>query len=104
MLDIICSYYFKVAWFGVEEITWEPASTLPQNLVDEFESGCAAEEVLHDSRYGVRSHTIIVPARQSEETPPAKKLKRTQWEKGYTLSCGITFLSVTDNPTYNFHY
>jgi len=77
-------YYFKVAWFGVEEkITWEPASTLPQSLVDEFESGCTAEEVLHGSRYGVKSHTIKLALQgKLKRFPPQRNRSVHSGEKG----------------------
>lgn len=82
----VFTIFLKVAWFGEEtKITWEPASTLPQKLIDEFEKGGTTGEVIHDSRYGVHSHTTIVSTLETEEPPPTKKQKHAHLEKGYTL-------------------
>ena len=67
--------HLKVAWIGNEEkITWEPASTLPEIIVKEFEDGLSTSEetLLTKSKYGITSHTIIT----SQQLPaPAKRSK-----------------------------
>jgi len=57
-------------------MTWEPASTLPQALIDEFESGVVGtEEVITDTRFGVVNHTLVVATSSGADASPAKKLK-----------------------------
>ncbi len=70
---------FQVAWIGQKErTTWEPASVLPQALIDEFEGGVVNEQrTVTDSKYGVVNHTIVVTTVDAAHAPPSKKTKTT---------------------------
>lgn len=81
---VAANIQLKVAWFGPEEkISWEPASSLPQSLIDEFEKGTTDGEILYDSRYHVQCRTVIVPDKDAKEASPAEKKKTAQCERGY---------------------
>ena len=69
----------QVAWLGQEErMTWEPASTLPQVLIEEFESGMVGTgQMITDARFGVFNHTLVVETSKVPDAPLAKKLKTT---------------------------
>ncbi len=92
-----------MAWFEPEKsITWEPAATLPRCLIDEFEKGTAREELVDDSRYGVQSHTMVISGRETDKEPPAKRVKLTQFEKGYG-SLGQSILTYLLSPNKIVH-
>ena len=71
----------QVVWLGCnEKLTWEPSSSLPQHLVEEFESNePCAEEVLSDSSYGVVNHTLTVRKKSppTVQPPPAKQSRKS---------------------------
>ena len=69
--------FFQVAWLGQEEqMTWEPASTLPQVLINEFESGMVSTgQMITDTKFGVVNHTLVVTTSSATGVSPAKKLK-----------------------------
>jgi hypothetical protein len=59
-------------------VTWEPASSLPQALVDEFESGVTGrEDVVTESSYGLVNHTLVVTTLNTGEPSEAKRVKKT---------------------------
>lgn len=68
----------QVAWLGQnEELTCEPASTLPRRLIDEFESGMISNgEIISNSRFGVVHHTLVVATSCAKDVPPAKQQKK----------------------------
>ena len=73
-----------MAWLGNKQVlTWEPASNLPQLLVDEYEKGiCPDEATLSESKYGVVNHTLILE-RHKEGPPEFKKQKLCRnWDGG----------------------
>lgn len=58
-------------------MTWEPASTLPQVLIDEFESGTGLDEqMISDIRFGVVNHTLVMAPSGTKDAPPQKKRQR----------------------------
>lgn len=69
--------FLQVAWLGhKEQMTWEPASTLPQVLIDEFESGTGLDEqIITDIRFGVVNHTVVMATSGAKDAPPQKKAK-----------------------------
>ena len=72
-----------MAWFeesNQERITWESESSLPQSLIDEYESGKVEEELVTDSRFGIRSQTIVMGKR--DDVPPANKKSKIKIDKG----------------------
>jgi hypothetical protein len=59
-------------------MTWEPASTLPQVLIEEFESGMVGTgQMITDARFGVVNHTLVVETSKAPDAPLAKKPKTT---------------------------
>ena len=65
-----------MAWLGKEEkLTWEPSSSLPKELIDDFHKGVSSNEMVNTSRsYGAISHTLVMA---SKGIPPkAKKMKQ----------------------------
>lgn len=71
--------FFQVAWLGrAEQMTWEPASTLPQALIDEFESGVVSTEaIITDTKFGVVHHTLVVGTSSATDSSPPKRRKTT---------------------------
>lgn len=68
----------KVAWLASNErLTWEPASALPQSLIDEFENGNPHHQVTttKDASFGVINHTLVVAESDFTSPPPAKSSK-----------------------------
>lgn len=60
-------------------MTWEPASTLPQVLIDEFESGTGLDEqMITDIRFGVVNHTLVMAPSGTKDAPPQKKKAKTK--------------------------
>lgn len=56
------------------ESTWEPAASLPQNLVADFESGITKEVERQSVTAGGQTlHTLATVSRGSYESPPASK-------------------------------
>lgn len=84
---------FQVAWFGCDEkMMWEPASSLPQTLINEFEEGVICKEsVVTDPSYGVMTHTLVVTKSSAAEPPHAKQARKSipTSEPGYVTSPGI---------------
>ena len=78
------TFYCKVASFeqsNEERITWEPESSLPQSLIDEYESRATGEELVTDSQFDIRSQTIVM-GKKNEGTPPKNKKSRLETDKG----------------------
>ena len=49
-------------------MTWEPASTLPQALIDEFESGVVSTEaIITDTKFGVGTSSA------TDSSPPKRR-------------------------------
>ena len=70
----------QVAWLANKEtMTWEPATSLPQVLIDEFEGGECNQHVTvsTDACYGMVSHTLVVTKHDSKHPPQAKKQRKT---------------------------
>ena len=60
------------------EVTWEPASSLPTQLIKEFEDGIACDLVeTTNISYGQRTSTLAVQS-QCDAVPPEKKQKRNR--------------------------
>ena len=71
------SFSLQVAWIGqdVAAATWEPESSLPTDLVCEYESGLSREicEVTHHGG-GQTVHTLV--SKLCNNTPPSKRPRR----------------------------
>lgn len=68
----------KVAWIGSKkEVTWEPASSVPQELVKEFEEGITSsmETLSSEKKYGVIAYTTVNTPTVTAEVPPKKRQK-----------------------------
>lgn len=73
-------FILKVAWLtDKQQLTWEPASSLPQSLIDEFECGQYTQQIstTTDASYGLISHTFGIAKRDVTHSPQAKSLKTT---------------------------
>lgn len=59
-------------------MTWEPATSLPQALIDEFEEGECNQHVTvsTDACYGMVSHTLVVTKRDLTHPPQAKQHRK----------------------------
>ena len=69
---------FQVLWLGRPQCyaTWEPASSLPHRLVDEFTAGLEAElQVDNVPMYGHISSTVTV-AQQSSDSQKSKRQRQ----------------------------
>lgn len=80
--------FFQVAWLAnKEQLTWEPASSLPQSLIDEYECGQSNQKITTttDKSYGVINHTLVVGKHDFTCPPQSKALKATvpNPESGY---------------------
>lgn len=67
--------YIQVAWISSQnDLSWEPASSLPHSLVKEFEDGIklSMETVSSEPQYGVITHTLINSPDPTLEAPPEK--------------------------------
>ena len=54
-------------------------------MVEEFEKGISAEEIISENKYGVLTHTITVQSSGQEvaQPPPNKRCKqRSEWDHG----------------------
>ena len=59
-------------------MTWQPASTLPQALIDEFESVMVSTgAIITDTKFGVAHHTLVVGRSSATDSSPPKRLKTT---------------------------
>ena len=61
-----------------EKLTWEPASALPQSLIDEFENESSNYKeitTITDTSYGAINHTLVVSEPESMNPPPTKSPK-----------------------------
>ena len=68
-----------MAWLGFKEkLTWELSSSLPQELINEYEEGIVCNESIEtEISYGVTNHTVIVEKRKhTTGPPPVKKAKK----------------------------
>ena len=65
-----------MAWLGQEgKLTWEPSSSLPKKLIDEFHKGLSFNELVNTSRsFGAINHTLVMASEGVQ--PKAKKLKQ----------------------------
>lgn len=72
------STFLQVAWLGHKQrLTWEPASSPSQSLIDEFECGNYTQEVITttDASYGVINHTLTVEKHDVTRPPQAKSME-----------------------------
>lgn len=72
----------QVAWLGQsEKITWEPASALPKDLIEEYESGSTSthESIITLESYGAITHTTTIATSKTKlvghTQPPVKRAK-----------------------------
>lgn len=57
--------------------TWEPATSLPKQLVKNFEEGVVTESGVEFSpQYGHITHTLTVAQRSDEQQPEAKRMRK----------------------------
>ena len=57
-------------------MTWEPASSLPKEVIDEFETGIInTGTIVSDKRFGVFQHTLVVTTSSDKDIPPTKRFK-----------------------------
>ena len=70
------SAVIQLAWMGSQhDLSWEPASSVPQSLIKEFEQGIqlSRETVSSEPQYGVITHTLINSSDHTFEAPPEKR-------------------------------
>ena len=85
-------------------MTWEPASALPQSLIDEFENGkVRVQNDVTETRFGVVNHTLTVDVCHA---PEAKKQKTAHisLDTGYMLCCLSTFAMLSSQQTLVFTF
>ena len=87
MYVCVCIYviYFQVLWLGTPECnaTWEPSTSIPQNLIDHYEAGLTADVTVNEIvQYGHTSGTINVTYTNDEKpaTPKRAKCERPSFE------------------------
>lgn len=76
MLIIRINSLVQVLWLGRPECnaTWEPACSLPQKVVDDYETGVAREiELDTTSLYGHVCNTVTMSGKTLERSEPKKK-------------------------------
>ena len=85
----------QVAWLGLtEKVTWEPACTLPKDLIEKYEAGMTSttESVITAESYGAitHTHTIVTSSKTTPDRntePLAKRAKVSlSMEKGYMIN------------------
>ena len=88
-------------WLGCPECfaTWEPASSLPTSLIDQFESEAIVESSVESvPLYGHVSSTVTVAQSSAEQGPAKKKQERTSVHDSqgyvdmYTIMHGIALI------------
>ena len=74
------STFLQVAWLGHKHrLTWEPASSISQSLIEEFECGnCTQVITTTDASYGVINHTLNVEKHDVTRPPQAKSMKTSE--------------------------
>ena len=63
-------------WLGKSEVqvTWEPESKIPREIIEEFEKGLKVETIQNNiSSYGLESSTVVTSA--SAVVSPTKKAR-----------------------------
>ena len=55
---------------------------MPPSLIDEFETGASSEETIDDTRYGIKSHTVIMSKKEADTPRSEKRKKLSDREKG----------------------
>ena len=88
-------------WIGksVVESTWEPASSLPANLVADFERGIEHELCTHSSTSGVQTiHTLSTVSSKRDDLAP-KKAKKAHtcvetFTNGYAMKLRYSYVHV----------
>ena len=94
-----------VLWVGCPECyaTWEPASSLPQDLIENFESGVSVETRVHlEPLYGHISGTITVSEMNITKVPvPKKARKQRQCLKDLEGYVGFLYIHAS-NECFNF--
>ena len=78
-MSLTCTNYIytQVLWLGKPDVqvTWEPASSLPPRVIEEFEKGIEVETCQHSThQYGYEASTIVTL--QKPESQPQKKARR----------------------------
>ena len=65
---------FQVVWLeSKEKVTWECAFSLPQILIDEFETNVILNvDILTNASFGVINHTLIISKADPAYPPPPK--------------------------------
>ena len=82
------STHLQVAWLAnKQQLTWEPASCLPQSLIDEYECGQYTQRIITttDASYGAINHSLAIEKHDLTHPPQTKSLKTTMsaTEPGY---------------------
>ena len=70
----------QVLWVGKPdlEVTWEPASSLPKAVIEEFENKIVSEAIEQtENQYGYNAKTILIESQRdsSQDVQPSKKHK-----------------------------
>ena len=78
-LVLLCTW---VAWLGqVEKLTWEPSSSLPEGLINDFHKGLSSNELVSTSiNYGAISHTLVMGSESMSQ-----KEKKTKEEENTNM-------------------
>lgn len=84
----------QVAWLGPEDkMTWEPASSLAQALVDDYERGVTyCETTETETSYGVISHKLTVSECDTVEPQPKRRKYQFSDEHGYAHMSMLMFI------------
>ena len=76
--------HLQVVWLGTPatESTWEHASSLPQNYVEDFERGVQHSILQSSSTFGGQTVTAISTSRKDKDdlSPPNAKRQHTIFE------------------------
>jgi hypothetical protein len=64
-----------VLWLGLPEVnaTWEPACSLPQSLVDDYEAGISREAEVHTTTTYGHSYTTVMISKKKDDPQPKKR-------------------------------
>ena len=72
----------------IEKLTWEPSSSLPEGLIDDFHKGLSSNELVNTSvNYRAISHTLVM-ALMGSESMSTKAKKKKQEENTDTFNSG----------------
>ena len=68
-------HVFQVLWLGMPDlhVTWEPASSLPAEAIEEYEKGLISTPVQQSSNHYGRETCTLVVAKDTDWSDRAKK-------------------------------